>query len=94
MNPDEDIFELLEAETVDPGCAAGFEVLHQYVESQLNGVDPDGCGLEGADRGGHHELPALATHLRSCPACRDDYSGLVDAAKRFGDARPTPPLDQ
>ena len=82
MNPDEDILELLEADAVDPGCAAGFEVLHQYVESRLSGGDPE------------HELPALAAHLRSCPACRDDYSGLVDAAKRFGDARPTPPTDQ
>jgi hypothetical protein len=82
MNPVEDIFELLEAETVDVGCAAGFEVLHQYVESQLSGGDPD------------HEFPGVASHLRSCPACWDDYSGLVDAAKRFGEARPTPPPDQ
>jgi hypothetical protein len=81
MNPDEDVFELLEAQTVDVGCSAGFEVLHQYVESELSGGNPE------------HELPGLAAHLRSCPACRDDYSGLVDAAKRFGNERPTPPTD-
>ena len=45
MNADEEIFELLEAETVDAGCAAGFEVLHQYVESELSGGDPE----RGAD---------------------------------------------
>ena len=82
MNTNDDIFELVEAETVDAGCAAGFEVLHQYVESELSGGDPE------------HELPALAAHLRSCPACRDDYSGLVDIAKRFGDARPSSAPDQ
>jgi hypothetical protein len=82
MNAHRDIFELLEAETVDVGCAAGFEVLHRYVESQLHGGDPD------------REFPGLATHLRNCPACRDDYAGLVDAGERFGDARPTSPPDR
>jgi len=77
MNAEQDIFELLDAETVDAGCSAGFEVLHEYVESQLNGGDPE------------RELPGLAAHLRSCPACRDDYLGLVDATTRFGDARPS-----
>jgi predicted anti-sigma-YlaC factor YlaD len=79
MNGEQDIFELLTAETVDAGCSAGFEVLHEYVESELDGGDPE------------DELPGLAAHLRSCPACRDDYSGLVDAAKHFGDARPSNP---
>ncbi|MGH9026299.1 MAG: hypothetical protein ACRDWD_09320 [Acidimicrobiia bacterium] len=82
MNAEQDIFELLNAETVDAGCSAGFEVLHQYVESQLNGGDPE------------RELPGLAAHLRSCPACRDDYSALVDAANRFGDASPSDSPDQ
>jgi predicted anti-sigma-YlaC factor YlaD len=82
MKPDQELFDALEAETVDVGCAAGFEVLHQYVESQLSGGDPE------------HELPGVAAHLRSCSACRDDYSGLVEAATRFGNARPTAPPDQ
>jgi hypothetical protein len=79
MSTASEILELLTAETVDAGCAAGFEVLHEYVESELAGGDPE------------RELPGLAAHLRSCPACRDDYSGLVDAATRFGDARPSAP---
>lgn len=82
MNADQDIFGLLNAETVDAGCSAGFEVLHQYVESELNGGDPE------------REFPGLAAHLRSCPACCDDYSALVDAAKHFGDASPSDPPDQ
>ena len=82
MNAERGIFELLPAETVDAGCSAGFEVLHEYVESELNGGDPE------------HELPGLAAHLRSCPACRDDNSALLDAAEHFGDASPTDPSDQ
>ena len=77
MNTERKILENLEADTVDAGCAAGFEVLHQYVESMLSGGDPE------------RDLPALAAHLRNCPACRDDYEGLVDAATLFGDARPS-----
>jgi hypothetical protein len=65
---------LLSAEAIDAGCAAGFEVLHRYVETELADGDP-------AD-----EFPGLATHLRDCPACREDYLGLLEAARRFGDA--------
>ena len=82
MTVEPDIFELLNAETVDSGCSAGFEVLHQYVESELNGGDPE------------REHPGLAAHLRSCPACRDDHAALVDAAEHFGDARPSDQPDQ
>ena len=61
---------------VDAGCAAGFEVLHRYVESELAGGDPA------------RELPGLAAHVRRCPACREDYQGLVEAVREFGDADP------
>lgn len=60
----------------DAGCAAGFEVLHRYVESELAGGDPA------------RELPGLAAHLRRCPACREDYLGLLESVGRFGDAGP------
>ena len=70
---------LLSAETIDAGCAAGFEVLHRYVESELANGDPAG------------EFPGLATHLRDCPACREDYLGLLEAARRFGDENDLPP---
>ncbi len=67
------IDELIEADDIDAGCAAGFEVLHQYVETELAGADPA--------RG----LPGVAAHLRRCPACHQDYLGLLDAVRRFGD---------
>jgi predicted anti-sigma-YlaC factor YlaD len=51
-------------------------VLHQYVEAELSGDDPA------------LTQPGLAAHLRSCPACREDYHGLRDAVDQFGDARP------
>lgn len=79
MNEDRQLDDLLRAEDLDAGCAAGFEVLHQYIETELGGGDPG------------REHPGLAAHLRACPACREDYRGLRDAAERFGDAGPSAP---
>ena len=62
----------------DAGCAAGFEVLHRYVEVELAGGDAAA------------ELPGLAAHLRRCPACREDYLGLLESVGRFGDLGPGP----
>ena len=79
MNDHRDIDELLAddaGDTGDAGCAAGFEVLHEYVEEELSGGEPS------------RSRPGLAAHLRSCPACRLDYRGLLDAAQRLGDADP------
>jgi hypothetical protein len=77
LNIDPDILADLDESAADVGCAAGFEVLHRYVESGLDGGDPA------------REFPGLATHLRRCPACRSDYEGLLDAAKHFGDVGPS-----
>lgn len=68
----ENVDELLAADDIDSGCAAGFEVLHRYVEAELAGGDPA------------RDLPGLAAHLRRCPACREDYLGLLEAVKQFG----------
>jgi len=76
MNDHRDIDELLAGDIGDAGCAAGFEVLHEYVEEELSGGEPA------------RSRPGLAAHLRSCPACRDDYRGLLDAARRLGNADP------
>ena len=61
--------ELLAADPSDPGCEGGFEILDQYVELELNGED-------AAAR-----FPGLAAHLRSCPDCRLDHDGTLDAAR-------------
>ena len=79
MNQERDLDAILAVESVDAGCAAGFEVLHRYVEEQLSGGQP-----ARSHRG-------LAAHLESCPACRQDYLGLVEAAELYGDAGPSTP---
>jgi hypothetical protein len=79
VNQELDLEATLSAESVDAGCAAGFEVLHRYVEEELSG---------GEAARSH---PGLAAHLVSCAACRQDYLGLVEAARLFGDVGPTGP---
>jgi hypothetical protein len=76
MNTDRELDEMLAVAPVDSGCAAGLEALHQYVEIELSGGDPA------------RTQPGLAAHLRSCPACREDYHGLRSAVDQFGNARP------
>ncbi len=78
MNTPQDIDDLLPDNTVDAGCAASFDVLNSYVEEEFSGIDPA------------HRQPGLAAHISSCPACREDYLGLRDAAALFGDAEPFP----
>jgi hypothetical protein len=77
VNIDPDLEALLPVDTVDDGCASSFDVLHRYVEDELAGGQPSLA------------QPGLAAHLRNCPACREDYQGLLDAADRFGDVGPT-----
>lgn len=76
---DRDLDAILAADSVDAGCAAGFEVLHRYVEEELAGGEPA------------REHPGLAAHLVSCPACRQDYLGMIAATKVFGESGPTAP---
>lgn len=79
MNDERDLDAMLAAGSVDAGCAAGFEVLHQYVEEELAGGEPA------------RRHPGLAAHLVSCPACRQDHRGLTEATQLFGDADPAGP---
>ena len=68
--------ELLRAKDGDAGCNAGEEILDAYVELELAGEDPA------------RVYPGTAIHLQSCPGCRADHDGLLDAARRFADVRP------
>jgi hypothetical protein len=61
--------DLLAVDPEDPGCDAGFEIIAQYVELELAGED-------AAAR-----FPGLAAHLRSCPGCRIDHDGILEAAR-------------
>ena len=71
-----DLDELLRASDGDAGCAAGAEILEAYVELELAGKDPT------------RVYPGTAIHLESCPGCRGDHDGLLDAARRFGHSKP------
>jgi predicted anti-sigma-YlaC factor YlaD len=71
-----DLDELLRAKEGDAGCTAGEEILDAYVELELAGEDPA------------RVFPGTAIHLQSCPGCRADHDGLLEAARVFGDADP------
>jgi predicted anti-sigma-YlaC factor YlaD len=47
------------------GCDECFELLDEYVELELAGVDAD------------VRLPGLGAHLKGCPACREEHDSLV-----------------
>jgi predicted anti-sigma-YlaC factor YlaD len=68
--------ELLRADHGDPGCTAGVDILDAYVELELAGEDPA------------RVYPGTAIHLQSCPGCRTDHDGLLEAASRFSDIDP------
>jgi hypothetical protein len=68
--------DLLPATDGDAGCTAGENILDAYVELELAGEDPSSV------------YPGTAIHLVSCPGCRTDHEGLLEAARRFGDIAP------
>ena len=68
--------ELLRAKEGDAGCTAGEDILDAYVELELAGDDAA------------RVYPGTAIHLQSCPGCRADHDGLLEAARRFADADP------
>jgi hypothetical protein len=51
-------------------CEECFELLDQYVELELEGVDVD------------RRLPGMRTHLEGCPACREDHESLRELVSR------------
>lgn len=71
-----DLDDLLRAADGDAGCTAGEDILDAYVDIELTGEDPAAA------------FPGTAIHLRSCPGCRADHDGLLEAAREFGDVAP------
>jgi hypothetical protein len=65
MNDNDQLTRLLGTRGEDPGCEGGMAVLAEYVEVELAGRNPDEL------------FPGLTTHLLNCPACKEDYEGLV-----------------
>jgi len=68
--------DLLRSEDRDPGCDASIDIFDAYIELELAGEDPATT------------YPLTAIHLRACPACRQDHNGLLEVARRFGQASP------
>ena len=68
MSERDPLTRLLGTTGQDSGCDAGMAVIAEYVELELVGRDAE------------HLFPDLAAHLRNCPACAEDYEGLVALA--------------
>ena len=47
------------------GCDECFELLDQYVELEVQGLNAD------------ERIPGLRNHLRGCPACREEHDSLL-----------------
>jgi len=58
--------QLLGTAGEDAGCEETLRRLAEYVEGELSG------------RAIAELLPAVAEHLRNCPACAEDYRGLAN----------------
>ena len=71
-----DLDELLRVKEGDAGCTAGEAILDAYIDVELAGEDPA------------RVFPGTAIHLESCPGCRADHDGLLEAARRFADVKP------
>ena len=65
MNEQEPLTRLLGTAGEDSGCEGGMAVIAEYIELEL-------AGRNAVDR-----FPGLAAHLGNCPACAEDYQGLV-----------------
>jgi hypothetical protein len=68
--------DLLRAKDGDAGCSAGEAILDAYVELEIAGEDPG------------RVYPGTAIHLQSCPGCKADHDGLLEAARRFAEIQP------
>ncbi len=67
--PRETVERLLGPTGRQVSCDECFELLDQYVDLELTGVDPD------------ERIPGMRAHLEGCPACREEYESLRDLAR-------------
>ena len=65
MNERDLVTRLLGTGGTDAGCEGGMALLAEYVEGELAGRDVGEL------------FPAVSEHLSNCPACAEDYEGLV-----------------
>ena len=72
MNERDLLTRLLGTRGHDAGCEETLALLAEYVEGELEG------------RNVRELLPTVFEHLRNCPACAEDYEGLVALAREQG----------
>jgi hypothetical protein len=65
MSERDQLTRLLGTPGKDAGCEGALALLAEYVEGELEG------------RNVHDLFPAVAAHLRNCPACAEDHHGLI-----------------
>ena len=70
MSERDPLVRLLGTPGKDAGCEDTLALLAEYVEGELEG------------RNVTQLMPAVAKHLRNCPACPEDYAGLVALARQ------------
>ena len=63
---------LLGRDGPDIGCQGCFDLLDEYVELELRGVDAD------------ERVPGMRVHLDGCPACLEEYEALRELARGRG----------
>ena len=49
-------------------CETCFELIDEYVDLELKGLDADA------------RIPGMRAHLEGCPACREEHEGLRELA--------------
>jgi predicted anti-sigma-YlaC factor YlaD len=66
----EQIDRLLGPTGPEVSCETCFELIDEYVDLELQGLDADA------------RIPGMREHLDGCPACREEHQGLVELAGR------------
>ena len=62
--PRDKLERLLGPKGPEVSCEMCFELIDEYVELELQGLDADA------------RIPGLRAHLDGCPACREEHEGL------------------
>ena len=65
---DQRLERLLGPTGMEVGCDECFDLLDEYVEIELAGLDADAA------------VPGLGAHLEGCPACREEHDALLALA--------------
>ena len=60
--------DLLGPREPEIGCDECFDLIDEYVDLEVEGLDAD------------TRIPGMAAHLQGCPACREEYEALRELA--------------